>query len=558
MTVTRATSPAPPAATAVLLRLLRQLGCAPTGVTADVTWAGPVRLPLVDEAGVQAACGLMHIHGRRDGHPVPLAMDVAASVAGILAAHGVVAALIARARGLPLTAVRTSASQAALLLAAQYLAADNAADAVPAPGPGLPPPFVSADGVRFEIETLDAEPWQRFWRILGAGPEAIRHGWPPFQLRFGTATCPLPPELHEIATGRPFARVLAAGTASGVVVMRVRETPGLAPESAPWRFEPLAGTSRQSYHRPRELPLEGIVVVESARRVQGPLAGHLLRMLGADVVRVEPPGGDPLRWPPPLAGDCSARFRAINDGKRVAEADFTTAAGRARLCELVAGADVFLHNWAPGKAQALGLDAADLNRVRPGLVYAAAGGWGPEPGAGPKIATDYVVQAQSGLAAAIRPQGEPPAPTLLTLADLLGGLVCALGVLGALHTRIRTGIGSRTDSSLLSATAALPRSPVRPVWTDLDRPLRTADGYLMLSRVARPALGAGQAVLRGARQRSTAEVLRQLAEAGLPAVPVCTDLRQLAADWRFEQALEITGDAAGGRMVSVRPPWEFW
>jgi crotonobetainyl-CoA:carnitine CoA-transferase CaiB-like acyl-CoA transferase len=545
---------------AVLQRQLRQLGCAVGGadITAEITWAGPVRLPLTDEAGVQAACGLMHLHGRRDGHPVPLAMDVTGAIAGVLAAQGVAAALIGRARGLPLTTVRTSASQAALLLAGQHLAADNAGGPPAGPLAGLAPPFTSAEGVRFEIEALDAEPWQRFWQELGADPAAVRQGWPPFQLRYGTATCPLPAALHEATARQPFDRVRDAGAASGVAVVRVRETPGLPPEGPPWRFTPLSGTARRSYGLPRNLPLEGIVVVESARRVQGPLAGHVLRMLGADVVRVEPPGGDPLRWPPPVAGGCSARFRALNDGKQVVEADFTTPSGRDQMRDLVAGADVFLHNWAPGKAQRLGLDAADLNRVRPGLVYAAAGGWGAQPGAGQSIGTDYLVQAHSGLAAAIRSRSEPPAPTLLTLADVLGGLVCALGVLGALRSRIQAGLGARVDSSLLSATAVLPRSAIRPVWTDRDRPLRTADGYVMLSRVARPALGAGQAIRREARGHGTEEVLRRFADAGLPAVAVCTDLRELAADQRFEAALEITGEPGGGRLVSARMPWEFW
>lgn len=113
------------------------------------------------------------------------------------------------------------------------------------------------------------------------------------------------------------------------------------------------------------------------------MAGHVLKLLGADVVRVEPPGGDPMRGIPPMAGTTSARFSALNAGKTVTEIDFTTVTGRQAIRELVSEADVFLHNWAPGKAARLGLDADDLRPARPGLVYAWASGWGdalgPEP-----------------------------------------------------------------------------------------------------------------------------------------------------------------------------------
>lgn len=95
----------------------------------------------------------------------------------------------------------------------------------------------------------------------------------------------------------------------------------------------------------------------------------------------------------------------------------------------MADADVFLHNWAPGRAESWHLTAADLAAVRPGPVYAAASGWGSHLGDHPPLSTDYVVQAHSGLAAALSPPHEAPAPSLMTMTDVLGGLVCARGVL---------------------------------------------------------------------------------------------------------------------------------
>lgn len=478
---------------------LRGLGTGRVELTVD--WAGPVRLPLVDEHLVQAACGIMHVHGRARGEPLPLAVDYATAVAGLLAAQGVLAAELGGAR-----AVRTSVAQAALLSVGQYLA--SWPDEHPA-GEGEPPPFVSADGVRFEIETLRAEDWQRFWRAVGAPEPALRRGWVPFLHRFATAVCPLPAALHDALARLPVAAAVAAGRGSGVSVVPMAEViPGPL-----WSLTQLSAGPAPALTG-GGAPLCGLRVVEATRRVQGPLAGHLLRMLGADVLRIEPPGGDPGRGTP--------RFAVLNAGKSVVELDLTTDHGRAATRELVADADVFVHNWAPGRAEAWRLDASDLAAVRPGLVYAAASGWGRALGEDPPLGTDYVVQAHSGLAAAARPPGEPPAPSLMTVTDVLGGLVCALGVLAGLTRRV----GVRVDSSLLSATGAIPRR--RP---EFHRPLRTADGWVALPRgVPRPDTVAGS---------TTDDVL-----ARLPGVAVTTDLGALTDDPRFGAAPH-------------RPPWEF-
>ncbi|WP_409473945.1 CoA transferase [Streptomyces sp. HC307] len=546
----------------------------------DIDWQGPLSVPLVDEGAVQAACGIMHVHGRAAGRPAPLAVDYASTVAGVLAAQGVCAALLARAAGADVTQVRTSVSQAALLALAQYLAAatadgDNPEDGLPSrtgTGQGSGPadcPFVSADGVRFELEVLDADRWLDFWQRLGADRAEIGRGWRSFQQRFATATCSLPPALSATVRRVSFAAIRATADRSGAAVLSVREDPLPPTVTPPWTLTPSPEPGGTTSGRTRTggaprtagAPLAGLRVVESARRVQGPMAGHVLRLLGADVVRVEPPGGDPMRGIPPIAGTCSARFSALNAGKAVTEIDFTSATGRRAVRELVSEADVFLHNWAPGKAARLGLDAEDLRSARPGLVYAWASGWGDALGPIPPVGTDYLVQAHSGLAAAVRPADEPPAPSLMTLTDVLGGLVCAQGVLAALLARLRTGRGGRVDSSLYSAAALVPRGWRRPAAT--DRPLRTRDGYLSLGPQARERpdrlaraldLGAGagvDAIASRARTRPTADWLPRLAAAGVAVTPVCTSLADLARDPRFAPALAV------GEYATPLAPWEF-
>lgn len=502
---------------------LHRAGCGTPAVRCDIDWAGPVSLPIRDEAGAQAACGIMHVHGRRSGAPAALGVDYASATAGVLAAQGVLAALLARWRGMDVRRVSTSVAGAALLSVSQYLAAATSTDDWTEPLQPGGPPFTSADGVRFEIEALHAERWWRFWAALGAAPEPVRRGWLPFQQRFATATCPLPAELFGAAAARDWTATCAAAVAAGVSIVAVQQH-GRRSEPAlpPWRITPLGGAAPTGpAPGPKQLgalPLSGLVVVESTRRVQGPLAGHLLRMLGARVIRVEPPDGDPLRGVPPMAGDCSARFLALNHSKTAVRLDLGSAPGRRALRELVATADVFLHNWAPGKAAQWDLDAERLAAVRPGLVYAWASGWGDALGPAPPLGTDYLVQAYSGLAARLVPDGAAPAPSLMTLTDVLGGAVCAQGVLAGLLARAATGRGQRVDSSLLSAATLL----------------------AALDSANRP----------GARTPARARD-----------VPVCTDLAELAADPRFALALSplTAHSGTGGRRgaTTARPPWEF-
>ncbi|MET9682352.1 CoA transferase [Streptomyces coeruleorubidus] len=592
----------PAVAATIAGRLLRHAVPGPSDATGPgrnavryiVDWAGPVDADLPDERAVQAACGLMQVHGRATGGPLPLAVDYASVVAGVLAAQGATALRIARARGLDLREVRTSVAQGALLAVGQYLAAATARADSGAPEPDVlvaPSDAPQADGLatletsddaRVEVETLDPLAWRGFWARLGVAPALAGRGWLPFQQRFATAVCPLPGELRQAARRRTLAELRAAAHHTGVSLLTVGSEPAPALRAAPWHLTPGPAPIPKARAHPDTavpgprpavpvsgavLPLTGLRVVESTRRVQGPLAGHVLRMLGAEVVRIEPPGGDPMRWLPPLAGDCSARFSALNADKPVVEADLTTAQGRDTVRALAAEADVFLHNWAPGKAARLGLDASDLLPGHPALVYAWASGFGDAFGDRPPLGTDYLAQVHSGLAAAVRPADQPPAPSLMTLTDVLGGLVCAQGVLAALAAREATGRGSRVDSSLVSAAALVPRPAHRPRWTALDRPLRTADGHLYLGPEARACPEAVIRLLDGAgpmtaedlaarfARRPGEEWTARLAEAGLTATPVLTDLTALARDPAFRAAVAPPDPFTG----HARPyaPWEF-
>ncbi|HEU5023834.1 MAG TPA: CoA transferase [Spirillospora sp.] len=469
-----ADGPPPPDAPAGLLRVVRAPWIAAGGAPPEcrIGWSGPVRVPMAGERDVQAACGIMHVHGRATGGPRALHIDYASVCAGVLAAQAVTAGMLAVLRGGTAVRAATSVAQAAALALTQYVAVATTTDpgsgsSRPEPGRERTPPFRSADGVRFEIETFRAEAWLRFWTEAGAERSAIAAGWTPFQQRFATGTCMLPSGLQAAAAALDYAAVRRAAEAAGVSIVTVNGagTPLPPAPASPWRLRPLpAAPAIEAVPVPGDLtrsedgPLAGIRVVEATNRVQGPLSGHVLGLLGADVVRLEPPGGDPMRGVPPMAGPFSARFLALNRGKDVVEADLKSRAGRATALRLAASAEVFLQNWAPGRAARFGLDAADLAAVRPRLVYAYAGGWAGALPAPQPMGTDYLVQAHTGVAALLSGPGRPPAPTLMTIIDVLGALISAEGVVAGLLGVARTGAGVRVETALADAGRLLRES----------------------------------------------------------------------------------------------------
>ncbi|MFN3297246.1 CoA transferase, partial [Caldimonas sp.] len=151
------------------------------------------------------------------------------------------------------------------------------------------------------------------------------------------------------------------------------------------------------------LPCAGLRVVELTHMVMGPSCGLLLGDLGADVIKIEPPGGDPTRR---LLGSGAGFFAMFNRNKRSLAVDLKDARGREVLLRLVAGADVFCENFKPGAMAALGLDYPALSALNPRLVYVSHKGFLPGPYEH-RTALDEVVQMMGGLAYMTGPPGRP-------------------------------------------------------------------------------------------------------------------------------------------------------
>ncbi|VVD94901.1 CaiB/BaiF CoA transferase family protein [Pandoraea terrigena] len=191
------------------------------------------------------------------------------------------------------------------------------------------------------------------------------------------------------------------------------------------------------------MPLKDIRVVEFSHMVMGPTCGMVLGDLGADVIKVEPVGGDPTRR---LLGTGAGFFRTFNRNKRSLAVDVTRAEGHELILRLVSKADVVTENFKPGRMRQFGLDYATLSRLNPALVYVSLKGFLPGPYA-TRTALDEVVQMMAGLAYMTGPRGQPlRAGTSVN--DIMGGVFGALAALAALYERKSTGRGQEVQGAL--------------------------------------------------------------------------------------------------------------
>lgn len=200
--------------------------------------------------------------------------------------------------------------------------------------------------------------------------------------------------------------------------------------------------------------LEGLKVVEYATYIAAPGAGGVMADWGADVIKVEPPGGDPIRMFFASVGiegvAVNPVFELDNRGKRGIILDTTKDAGRDALLRMIDSADVFLTNVRPGGLKRAGLDHDALLARNPRLVYATLTGYGLEgPDADRPGMDSAAFWARSGLAALFRPKGGDPVQLRTAFGDHVASLAIVGGVLAALYERARTGRGRLVESSLL-------------------------------------------------------------------------------------------------------------
>lgn len=200
--------------------------------------------------------------------------------------------------------------------------------------------------------------------------------------------------------------------------------------------------------------LAGVRVIEFAHVMAGPVCGRMLADMGADVVKVEPPGaGDPTRaFAPPETGGTAAAFVMMNRNKRGIVIDLATEAGRGAARRMLARCDVVVENFRKGVMERFGLGYESLRRTNPGLVYCQITGFGRTGPLADQRGFDLIAQGMTGLLSVTgEGPGRPPVKCGPPLTDITAGILGAMGVVAALYARQTTGRGQLVDTSLYEA-----------------------------------------------------------------------------------------------------------
>ena len=240
-------------------------------------------------------------------------------------------------------------------------------------------------------------------------------------------------------------------------------------------------------------PLTGIKVLDLSAYIAGPYGCSLLADQGADVIKVEPPGGDNLRqYPSTLEGENRA-FLGVNRSKQGVVLNLKDEAERAVLLDLADQADVLVHNFRPGVPERLGIDYATLSERNQCLIYCAVTGYGEDGPMARRAGYDQVLQAMTGMCVLQGKAGGPPELTYGSPVDYYAAALVAAGVSSALFERERSGMGQYVGVSLLRSALAMQSARlVQGVGErrDISRDMRsggitglhpTADGWLYLS-----------------------------------------------------------------------------
>jgi crotonobetainyl-CoA:carnitine CoA-transferase CaiB-like acyl-CoA transferase len=348
-------------------------------------------------------------------------------------------------------------------------------------------------------------------------------------------------------------------------------------------------------------PLEGVRVLDLTSMISGPVATMMLGDQGADVVKVEPPGGDLVRSLGPNRAGLTASFVSSNRSKRSLVLDLKSAAGMAALKRLIPSADVFVQNFRPGAIERMGLGESVVRGLRDDIIYVSISGFGESGPYAHKRVYDPVIQALSGLAAiqADRDTGRPRMVRTI-IPDKTTALTAAQAITAALFARERTGRGQHVKLAMLDAMVAYLWPEGMTGYTFVGREVQssraqiaqdlifeTTDGYITAGAVSdaewlgmctalerlqwlddeRFKTAAGRVVYATERLAMTAEVLlgrtsaewlERLDREGVPCAPVLSRQQVIEHEQiRVNATIEEHDHPVGGRVRQPRPAARF-
>src|SRR5712664_2131574 len=238
--------------------------------------------------------------------------------------------------------------------------------------------------------------------------------------------------------------------------------------------------------------LDGIRVLELARFQAGPRGGMLLSDLGAEVIKIEPPGGEETRKHPPLVRGQSVYFSVYNRGKKSVCLDLRNAQGKEVFAALVATADIVLENFRPGVMRAMGFDYERLAARNAGIILVSVSGFGQYGPYTERPAFDSLGQAMSGLMTLTGQQEGKPIGTASSVVDRYTALHATIGMLAALHHRDRTGEGQVVDVCLMDSALTMVEIPTSYYLATGQEggeggrpPYKAKDGHVVISASGR-------------------------------------------------------------------------
>lgn len=301
-------------------------------------------------------------------------------------------------------------------------------------------------------------------------------------------------------------------------------------------------------------PLAGIRVVDFSHVVAGPLATHFLALLGADVVKVEPPAGDALRnyTLEPAQRGMAPAFLGINLGKRSVVLDLKQPQDRERAFALAAAADVVVENFRPGVMARFGLNAETLQATNPGLVYCSVSGFGQSGPMRDFPAIDQIVQSVSGLMGLSGRPGDEAIRIGIPIVDTFSGLLAAFAIQSALLRRARNGgTGQTIDVAMLDATLVMMLSVVNPLLIAGEQPVRTGNRGFSRAPTADTFTTAAGQVTVGAVQQDQVERLLEVLGLG----HLAGDPRFATMDARVAHADALSAELARAFLGRTADEW---
>jgi crotonobetainyl-CoA:carnitine CoA-transferase CaiB-like acyl-CoA transferase len=304
------------------------------------------------------------------------------------------------------------------------------------------------------------------------------------------------------------------------------------------------------------MALNGILVVDFSHVMAGPYASHLLRLQGAEVIKIEAPGvGDAMRnYGADRRYDGMApAFVAVNAGKKSLTLNLKDATAREAARRLIARADVVLENFRPGVMARLGLDYESVRALQPRMIYCSVSGYGQQ---GPRRdwpAIDNIVQATSGMMALSGEPGDAPMRVGFPAVDTLTGQTAALAITAALLRRERTGEGQFIDVAMFDASLAFMTSAVVPYLVAGQALERTGNvGYSGQPTSAVFTAGDGRHISLGVvQQHQFVALAKALHHSGW-----LMDARYATADLRRQHTRELQAELAEVFKTDSAEKWE--